>query len=502
MPALSRRQLLASGATALSLAACRSTADAPAGAVNGVTGAQLSALDGLATAALIAKGEITAAEAVGAAIERARLVNPKINAIVNDTFPSALAQAVNPRPGVFSGVPTFIKDLQDVIGQPTEYGSRAYKGYIPTSQDPIVDAQLATGLISLGKSSTPESGAMSATEPLSSGPTRNPWNLEHTPGGSSGGAAALTAARVVPFADASDGGGSIRIPASCCGVFGLKPSRDRTVPVRRGDAPPLDISVVLAVSRSVRDSAAMLNAVERKGADALYPPVGMAQSSTRRLRIGLDLAAPNGAPVDPEVIAAIESTAALCEALGHSVKPVKFDIGGSAVADAFLLYWGAGSAEFVQQVAKYTGKNPSPEIVEPWSLGLAQHYQANRDKLEAAIGMLRATDARTRDLHETLGIDVLLTPVLAKPPLRIGEQAPTREYEALRDTILGFAAFTAVQNASGAPAMSVPLSWSAAGLPIGSHFAARPGDEGLLLSLAFELEAARPWADRLPPVHA
>ena len=510
MTMISRRHALMGATAGLALSACgvkgqasdtARPASAPALSPPGAD--ELARLDAIGTADLIRKGEVSSLEVVEAAIRRAAAVEPKLNGIVNDTFDLAMAQAKSPGAGPFAGVPTFVKDLSDITGQPTEFGSRAFKGYIAETQAPFADAFLASGLISLGKSTTPESGAISTTEPIAHGPTRNPWNPEHSCGGSSGGAAALTAARVVPMAWASDGGGSIRIPASCCGLFGLKPSRGRTLPTRLGAPPQVDLSVVLSVSRSVRDTAALLDLVERKGDDAAFTPVGnVTAPGKRRLTIGLSIDPLVDRPVDAEVRAAIEDVAKLCESLGHTVKPVRFDVDGKAFSDAFLLYWAAGSAEFAESAARFTGKPIGPDILEPWSLGLVQYYAERKDQLESAIRTLQSVEPMYESAMSDAKIDVLLTPTLAAPPPAIGMQDPRVDFDILLERVLDYAPYTPLQNASGAAAMSVPLSWSAAGLPIGSHFAGRKGDEAMLLALAYELELARPWADRLPAVYA
>lgn len=496
---ITRREAMFGGAAGLALAACQEKPELASDAA----AIELGELDGVATGELVSKGELSAVDVVEAAIRRARAVEPEINAIVNETFELALEQAKKPVSGPFMGVPTFVKDLTDVTGQPTEYGSRGFKGYIAQAQAPFTDAYFKTGLISLGKSSTPESGAISTTEPLSSGPTRNPWNTAYSTGGSSGGAAALTAAGVVPFAYASDGGGSIRIPASACGLFGLKPSRGRTLPTRLQPPPEVDISVALSVSRTVRDSATLLCEVERTGSDAVYEPVGLvSEASSRRLRIGLMLEPLTGTPLDPEVRAALENVAELCESLGHTVMPVSFPIDAQPFSDAFLLYWAAGSAQFAQQASEFSGKPIGPEILEPWSLGLAQYYEANKDGMEDAIRILKEIEPVYDAFISGNQLDLILTPVLGTKPTEIGYQAPTVEFEVLRQRVLEIAPYTPLQNAAGAAAMSVPLSWSTDGLPIGSHFAGRKGDEKKLLELAFELEEARPWIGRKPPLYA
>jgi amidase len=460
----------------------------------------LARLDAVATAAAIKAGKFTAREAVTAAIARARAVQPRINAIVTDCFDRALAVADGPLSGPLAGVPTFVKDLDDVRGLPTHEGSRAF-GQAPASgQGPYVDALEHAGLVFLGKSSTPELGLTATTEPLLHGPTRNPWNTDYSSGGSSGGAAALVAAGVVPIAHATDGGGSIRIPASCCGIFGLKPSRGRTAPLGRPTG-PVEISSSNAVSMSVRDNALWLAVTERTGADKVFEPTGVVPGpSKRRLRIALDLEPLMGNALDPEVRAAIEDTAKMCEALGHSVDLAPLPVPKHDVAEAFAIYWSSGAALATDRLAKRLGRPPNDSELEPWTLGLAGYYARRRDRFEAAVATLRATSATCATFHERY--DLLLTPVTTRPPLPIGELAPDLPFDVHYQRVFDFVGFTPVQNAAGTPAMSVPLHWSSTGLPIGSHFAAAAGNERTLLELAFEFEAAHPWAGRRPAVVA
>lgn len=455
--------------------------------------------DGVRLAELISAGALTAIDATNAAIARAEAVNPQINAIASNAFEAARAQAEAAPDGAMGGVPTFIKDLADWEGLPTYFGSRAFKAYQAPSDGPLAAAWRDLGVVVLGKSTSPEMGLISSTEPLVTGPTRNPWNTDRIPGGSSGGAAALAAARVVPFAHASDGGGSIRIPAACCGLFGLKPS-GRVAPIGRPsqEGGPVEISVDLAVSNTVRDSAAIFAATART--DALRAPV--TGPGSRRLRIGFAPDPATGTPLDPEVRRELEATAALCADLGHEIKDVTLPIDGPKFSDSFLLYWSAGAAQFVADAAAFAGQPPSPEILEPWTLFLAQNFQARQDELPATIAYLQGFIAEYAAMFETLQMDVLLTPTVASPAPPIGSQDPAGDPQTTYDNVLTFAAFTAPMNVSGAPSMSVPLGESKDGLPIGSMFSARKGEDRMLLELAYELEAAKPWIGRRPPVIA
>ena len=449
--------------------------------------------DGLEQVAMMARGEVTSLDLTQAAIARAKAADPFINAIVNNTYDEALETAESPSDGAFSGVPTFIKDLADWTGAPTLYGSRAFKGNIAANDDVFSAAWRRTGLISLGKSTTPEMGLISSTEPLVSGATRNPFDLSRMPGGSSGGAAALVAARVVPFAHASDGGGSIRIPAAACGLFGLKPSRG-ALPFRRLDA-PVSISVNHAVTLSVRDSAALFAETE-VAANGLERIGRIEGPSSRRLRIAYAPDPINGATLDGETRAGIERTAQLCRDLGHEVIDYQIPIDGVEFGDKFLMYWAAGAAQFAQDASAFSGKPIGPDILEPWTLGLATQFMQRLGEFESVVAYLQAFQGVYESWFESF--DVLLTPTVSTVAPQIGEQAPDGDYDTVMENVLNYAAFTSPMNVAGAASMSVPIQWSADGLPIGSMFSGIRGDDGMLLAIAYELEEAQPWIDRLP----
>jgi amidase len=496
-PRITRREVL-QAALALPavgvLAGCASRPAVPA------TAGPIADLDATATAAAIRAGEFTAREAVEAAIRRAQALEPRLNAIVTEAWDRALATAAAPPDGPFAGVPTFIKDLDDVRGLPTHFGSRAFGRAPATGQGPYVDALERAGLVFLGKSSTPEFGLTGSTEPLLHGATRNPWNPEYSPGGSSGGAAALVAARVVPIAHATDGGGSIRVPASCCGLFGLKPSRGRTVPLGRPTG-LVEISISHAVSISVRDSTQWLACTERTGAGRVFEPVGVVGTPpARRLRIALDLEPLAGNALDLEVRAAIEDTARKCEALRHRVEVEPLPVPKRQLLEAFMLYWASGAARVADGLEQNLGRPLTDADLEPWTLGLRDYFRARRDRLDAAVALISSTSTTCESFHRRY--DVLLTPVATRPPFRVGELAPDLPFAAHFERATGYVGFTPIQNGAGTPAMSVPLHWSKSGLPIGSHFAAKAGDERTLLELACELEAAYPWAGRRPPIAA
>lgn len=486
--ALSRRALMLNAAAMSGLAACASAPTAP------TPGDALGDLDATATAARIRAGEISASEALEAAIARTERVNPQLNFIATPAYDYARQRAATALSGPFAGVPTLIKDLMPFAGYPTRYGSRAFANNIPTHNPPYVDALLSAGLVPFGKTTTPEFGLTATTEPLLTGPTRNPWDPSRSCGGSSGGAAVAVASRSVPIAHASDGGGSIRIPASCNGLLGLKYSRGRSV------AQEEFLSVNGCVSRSVRDTAAWLSVTERAaGSGSALPPVGLVTDpGARRLRIGVAIADARGVEPDPEIRAATEAAAALCRDLGHHVDEQALGFDGEAFANAFTLIWASGAAEVVHDVSQAAPGAPLDQLLEPLTLQLAERFQqAPPGSLEQAMVQLHAIEAHYASLFAD--IDVLLTPVLAKVPPPIGEIAPTLGLEGF-EKVAAYVAYTPLQNVAGAPAMSVPLAWSSGGLPIGAHFSAAKGQERMLLELAYELEAARPWAQRKPPV--
>jgi len=457
--------------------------------------------DATEMAAAIRGGAVSALEMVDAAIARAEALDPQLNFLVADDFDRARERARGPLgDGPFAGVPFLIKDLDDMTGLPTRSGSRATAALGPaTRQAPLISGMLAAGLNPIGKSATPEHGFLPTTEPLAFAPTRNPWDPTRSAGGSSGGAGAATAAHVVPFAHASDGGGSIRIPASCCGLFGLKVSRGRTLATDPGHF-PLPLSVQLCVSRSVRDSAGLLAAVEATGAG--LPPVGMVRDpADRRLRVGLVIDSISGGTPDPEVAAATEEMAALLEDLGHKVAPTAWPAELVAMADPFLLAWSQGAANLMAETAARLGRAPGLDDVEPFSLAMASIVaMAPAGAVDQAVAYL---DALGGPYAAWLSrFDVILSPVLSSPPVPLGWLAPDLPVETMAERLPAYVGYTTPANVVGAPAMSVPGAWSEAGLPIGAQFQAAVGDEATLLALAYEIEAVRPWAGRRPGVCA
>lgn len=458
----------------------------------------LADLDALDTAAAVKSGEITALEAVNAAIARAEALDPELGFMVTPDYERARDMAKwAGKSAPFAGVPFLIKDLDDYRGLPTRMGSRHTAGFgVAEQQSPFVDALLASGLIPIGKSSTPEHGFLPTTEPTGFEPTRNPWDTGRSSGGSSGGAASATAAHVVPFAHASDGGGSIRIPASCCGLFGLKPSRGRTVATNPGPF-TIDLSVQSCVSRSVRDSAALLAVVE----GAKLPKVGnVTGPNTRRLRIGMVLPGVNGRTPDPAVAAKIEGMAEILRGLGHTVVETCWPEAFRAIGEHFLTIWSSGAAKLLGDATARLGREVGPDDYEPFSLAMAAAIK------DAPPGALEAATAALSNLggaHEAwfADQDLVMSPVLGSPPVPLGFVSGTVAIPDLSDRLNAYVGWTQPFNVTGAPAMSVPGGF-ADGLPVGVQFGAKFGDERTLLELAYELEQAAPWAQLRPPVSA
>lgn len=486
---MSRRALMLNAAALSSLSAC---AGAPEATPNDALGDD----DAIGVATRIRAREISASEALEAAIARVERVNRQLNFIATPAYDLARQRAATNPIGPFAGVPTLIKDLEAVGGVGQHYGSRAFGNNVARENSPYVDTLLRAGLVPFGKTTTPEFGLTATTEPLLGGPTRNPWDTTRSSGGSSGGAAVAVASRAVPIAHASDGGGSIRIPASCNGLVGLKYTRGRAMSRTDDDF----LSVNGCVSRSVRDTAGWLSITERQQGE--LAPIGLVQGpSTRRLRIGLAIADTRGVEPDAEIRSAIEGVAELCRGLGHDVREKALGIDGQAFADSFTLVWAAGAADITRNVRANAPANvPLDALLEPLTLQLAQRFiDAGPGALERAMVVLRGVEAHYATLFSDT--DVLLTPVLAKVPPPLGEIAPTLGLAGF-EKVAAYVAYTPLQNVAGAPALSLPLAWSAGGLPIGAHFSAAKGQEKTLLELAFELEQARPWAARKPAVNA
>jgi amidase len=472
---------------------------------------ELDRYDALGLGELVRRGEVAAETLLDRAIARVEAVNPRINAVVLKHYEFARAQLARGRPeGPFAGVPFLLKDLGAALaGAVTTDGCRALADRVANADTSITRRAKAAGLTIFGKTASPEFGLTTTTESKLWGATRNPWNLERIAGGSSGGAAASVAARVLPMAHASDGGGSIRIPASCCGVFGLKPSRGR-VPYDPGAGIGWNgLSTQHAVTISVRDSAALLDALSGpEPGDSVVPPkaygsfLEAAGREPKPLRIALVEAAPSGAALHPDCRAAIADAAALCESLGHRVEPAKLNLDAPAIAAAYMVSISVDIFSRLERRGAELGRPVREDEVESVSWMMAQNGRT-------ATGKAYADARRTFDLAavevgrllETY--NVFLSPTLAEPPGPLGRLGLSpADFGDYGRAIGAFSPYTALQNQTGAPAMSVPLHWNDEGLPIGVMFTAPYAREDLLFSLAAQLETSRPWADRRPPVSA
>ncbi|MFF5445634.1 amidase [Streptomyces sp. NPDC012888] len=445
--------------------------------------------DAVGLAAAIRRGEVGAAEAARAAAERVRAVETRLNAVqAYADDPAAHATGTG---GALAGVPTFVKDNTDYRGLPTGHGSSAFRPRRARRHAPFTRQFLSSGVTVLGKTRLPEFGFSPTTEYEGAEPVRNPWNTGHSAGGSSGGSAALVAAGAVPLAHANDGGGSIRIPAACCGLVGLKPTRGRVVPNAQSRQLPLDIVCDGVVSRSVRDAAAFLAAAETYWRNTKLPPVGLVEGpSARRLRIGFLVDSPNGVRSDADTRAAVTRTATALERLGHRVEPVEPAIDPRFTED-FLTYWGMLS--FLLGVTGRTlGADFDRRRMDGLSRGLREEYLGNWRRTPGVLRRLRRTEEAYAAAFR--GVDLVLTPVLAHTTPRLGHLSPTVPYRTLIERILAYVAFTPVDNVVGTPSISVPApDTTAEGLPVGVMFSGRPGAERQLLELAFELEADGPF---------
>ena len=488
--------------------------------------------DGLGLAELVKKKDVSAAELCEEAITRIERVNPALNAVITPMYDLA-RRAVNEGlpDGPFCGVPFLLKDLLgDFAGVPQTMGSRACKNYVPAQDSELVKRYKQAGLVILGKTNTPEFGLLGITEPELHGATRNPWNPDHTPGGSSGGSAAAVAGGMVPLASANDGAGSIRIPAACCGLFGLKVTRGRTPNGPLHGRTWQGAVVEHVISRSVRDSAAILDATQ--GADAgapfVIPPPQQAymkeiEDRPGRLRIAFNTQSPIDTDVHPECIRAVEQTVDLLVELGHQVEETRPEIDGRALAKGLIILYSAEVTTIFDALIPLLGRKVKPSDVETvtWTLGLlGRTYTAGQ--IVKAHREWELAGRIMGGFHEAY--DLYLTPTIACPPVKIGELAlkPIESHvlkvinslglgrlliasgvtDKLAVENLSKTPFTQLANFTGQPAMSVPLHWTPENLPCGVQFMGRYGDEATLLRLAAQLEEARPWFNKRPPIFA
>jgi len=481
---------------------------------------ELANMDATAQAELVSSGEASPPELVDAAIARSEQVNPEINAIIHDLSEEARAAASNGVPdGPFTGVPFVLKDLGAAFaGQPLHMGMQALKDadFRAPVDTFLAERFRAAGLITIGKTNTPELGILPTTEPKAYGATKNPWDTTRTPGGSSGGSAAAVAAGIVPMAHANDGGGSIRIPASNCGLVGLKPTRQRI-----SEGPLIGdnlsgLTAELVVSRSVRDSARILDAVQGPAPGDPYfaplpvrPYVKELTDESTGLRIGMMKEPAVPSEVDPDCVKAVEKAAKLLESLGHEVTgDSPFDMIpnegiGLDIEDSFLTRWAAGQAAVLQQMGMIAGREITAADVEPltWALAeIGRERSSGRYLLDVGIhhGISRMIAGWFHAGHE-----LLLTPTMAEvaPPLGTFDDSGSDPMDAFRRAFPS-GAFTALFNVTGQPAISLPLHWTDEGVPVGVQLVAPSGREDVLLRVAAQLERAQPWAERTPPVFA
>ena len=493
--------------------------------------AEYDDFDALGLADLVRRGEVSPLELVETAIARVETRNGRLNAVIDRLYDRARAQVRQGLPdGPFRGVPFLIKDAVSLAGEKLSFACVFLRNHVAQATHPILECAEAAGLVTVGRTNLSEFGLLPTTEPALYGPANNPWALDRSPGGSSGGSAAAVAARMVPMAHGNDGGGSIRIPAACCGVFGLKPSRGRTP----GIAGEIQDGLVSehCLSRSVRDSAAMLDVWSGNRAGdrwQIAPPERPYAEAVERdpdvLRVGFSTADLAGREAHPDCRKAVRDTAALCEALGHKVEAVTPEIDGEAFYRDFVALWTVMGdfifkvirAEVDQQklpaIAKKALKHPigfrvgsrvmaAPARKAPFErltcriAGMAAKLSPG-DLWVGWTNLQQTSYAMGRYFQDH---DVFLTPVLGEPPWRTGMVNERAGDEALAEQVLKYAGYTPLSNVTGLPAISVPLYENAAGLPIGLHFVASYGREDLLLSLAGQLERAQPWAGRRPAI--
>ena len=484
--------------------------------------------DGLGLAELVRKKKVTPAELVEETIQRIETYNPKLNAVINKLYERARDTAKSELPdGPFKGVPFLMKDLMATLeGVPTSSGNKLLKEIPAKTDSELARRWLDSGVIVVGKTNTPEFGLTPYTENETFGPARNPWDTERTPGGSSGGSAAAVAARIVPIASGGDGGGSIRIPSSACGIFGLKPTRGRTPIGPEVGESWQGFNIEHVLTCSVRDSAAMLDATAGAdvGAPYVIPEAGPflkeVGKKPGKLKIAFSTKPMLGKNVHADCVQGVEETVKLLQGLGHEVEEAAPQIDGETYSLAFLTILAGHMRADIEETAEVAGKKVSVDDFDVASFGVgifgtilkaSEYVRATRylQKVSRQVG---------RFFEE---YDVLLTPVLNQPPVKIGALAPNASERAMIKTIgrLGanwvldamgiikplaaqtfeFVPWTPVFNVTGQPAMSVPLYWNEAGLPIGMHFVGHWGDEATLFRLAGQLEEARPWADKNPP---
>lgn len=472
----------------------------------------LGAADATELAERVARGDVSPTELLDAALAAVEARNPTLNAVVLVQEGVARKSIADGLPmGPFRGVPFLIKDLGcEAKDFPSHNGSRLFANTVYPGDSTIFERIKATGVVTFGRTTSPEGGVGSVTEAtVYGGPTRNPWNTDHTSGGSSGGSGAAVAAGIVAFAHGSDGGGSVRIPASSCGLFGFKSTRARLPDGPYAGEGWAGMAIDGFLTRSVRDTAAMLDACEGPdlGAPYVAPPLRHGHAAAisrppRRLRVAICDTTLTGAPIHPEVAEAVRAAGRLLESLGHVVEPARPDADVPMMMRAWTDIVGVGTALSIR--SKLGDRAPNADEVEGISRGAWAHAQSlHPTRYLQAVGEIHAFGRQMAGFFDQ-GPDVLLTATLAEPPAKVGRFAPhTEDYVAYRtgpQGIFAYSPFCAAFNASGQPAASLPLGWSSEGLPIGVHLAAAYGEDELLISLCAEVERAAPWARKRAPV--
>lgn len=469
---------------------------------SGLRGApcEIAELDAHAQAALVFRGELTPEELVEGAIRRIERIDPLVNAVSNRAYSRAIDRAEQIGEfGEMPGVPCLLKDSLPYIGMASQFGSRLFEDPEPDKiQFPFADRLDAVGLIQLGKTRIPEFSLLPTTEGELAGPTRNPWSLQHSAGGSSGGAAVAVATGMVPFAHGGDGGGSIRIPASCCGVVGFKPSRGANLRARQFHfIEDLLVSDGL-IAHSMRDAAWAARLLRPDG----WRGTGAIGTAPTPLRIAVCTADLGGNQPDPEVESAVLATADLCASLGHRITLLDRHPDGAGEAQPlFRQLWLCLARDLHQALAQRFAPELLAARTDAWLCGLAEEAaELTPGQIEQCyVGSGRVCDAMTMFFASH---DILLTPVVSTPPPLLGHLSPARAYEALREDMFSYIGYTPLQNIAGQCSVSLPFGQSTNGLPIGSMFSAAQGNDDLLLQLCAQIEEARPWASRKPPIHA
>lgn len=451
--------------------------------------------DATELAALVRRGERSPSELINASLGRARLAQPIIQGMATnipesaEALPGKAGGRTSAEP--FSGIPALVKDNTDVTGFPTGHGTNAIRARAAERTSPFAQQMLAQGLICIGKSTLPEFGFSATTEPAHAAPTRNPWNTGFSCGASSGGSAALVAAGVVPIAHANDGGGSIRIPAACCGLVGLKPSRGRLIDNEAAKSLPINIVADGVVTRSARDTANFYAGAERYYPNRKLPAIGLVQGpSGRRMKIGVVVDSISGYPTDGATRLAVESTAATLSDLGHHLDPIPVPVPETFPAD-FALYWGMLAFGVRSNGKRLIGPGFDRKKVDGLTEGLDKHFRKQCYRLPQALWRLHRSH---RDYAKAIaGFDAVLTPVLGHTTPEIGHLSPTVSFEELFDRLSRYVSFTPLANATGAPAIALPAGLTTRNLPVGIQLMGQHGGDKTLLELAFALEQARPW---------